>query len=281
MVTTRRVLVIGAGGYVGRHLVDSCAGSPSVELVSLVRPSSRTVPGALPMADAAALDNLLADQEFDQIVSLPQLTRSDVDWIVDRVDGSRWLVFSSSQLRSGTRAPGVEAALAREELVVSRGGVVLAPTMIFGRGGDANLSRIIRQMNRTRTRFQVGDGSQLVQPVHVDDVVSLVHAHRSSDVTAGVYPVGGAEAIPAAELMLMIAELLGVRLPPIPVPTGALRMFARFAPVAGLRPDQIDRLVEDKTVDDMITRVVFGWEPVPLAHRVEQAVGEVLAASSR
>ncbi len=281
MAITRRVLVIGAGGYVGRCLIDSCSELPSVEPVAAVRPSCRTIQGARPIADAAALDRLLADEEFDQVVSLPQLTRSDVDWIIDRVDGPRWLVFSSAQVASDNPAPGRAVALAREEVVVSRGGVVVAPTMVFGRGGDANLSRIIRQMDRTRTRLQIGDGSHLVQPIHVDDVVSLVHAHRSSEVAEGIYPVGGAEVIPATELMLMISELLGVRLPPISVPAGALRKIAHLAPLAGLRPDQVDRLVEDKTVDDTLTRAVFGWEPAPLAHRIEQAVGEVVAVASR
>ena len=53
------------------------------------------------------------------------------------------------------------------------------------------------------------------------------------------------------------------------------RTCARIRSVVGLRPDQVLRLIEDKIVDDTLTRAAFGWEPKPLAHRLEQAVREV------
>lgn len=274
MTTDRSVLVIGGDGYVGRHIVGA-ARANGCRVVSAVRRATESRDTAV-IAHAAAFDDLMFSKHFDQIVCLPQLTNNSVDWILDRIDGSRWLVFSSAQLGAGVPAPGTEAALARENLAVSRGAVVLRPTMIFGRGGDRNISRLTRVTAKTRVPLVVGNGDQLIQPVHVDDLLALVALHGDSDVGAGVYAAGGAEAVPSKELLIMISELLGVRVPPVHVPMGALRLASSFARLAGLRPDQVLRLLDDKTIDISSTKAAFGWEPMALAHRVEQAVTEAL-----
>ena len=244
-------------------------------MVGLVRKTGSSDPCSAVVTNAAALDDLLNVTEFDQIVCLPQLTNDGVDFLLDRIDGPRWIVFSSAQLDSAVRAPGLDAALARERLAIHRGAVVIRPTMIFGRGGDQNISRLVRSTALMRVPVLIDGGRHLVQPVHVDDVVSLVALHRESPVPAGLYPVGGAEVLPARELLIMIAELLGVRFPAVNVPGSALRIAAIAAPLAGLRRDQLLRISEDKTVDTALTTSRFGWEAAPLAHRLEQAVTEV------
>ena len=59
---------------------------------------------------------------------------------------------------------------------------------------------------------------------------------------------------------------------PRPVlPTRALAGVARAAGMLGLRSDQVARLSEDKIVDNSAACALFGWEPAPLAVRLEQA----------
>jgi len=274
---TTNVLVIGTDGYVGRHVVDA-ARADGHRVVGAVRRPGSTVDTAV-ISHAAAFDDLIFGTAFDQIVCLPQLTNNSIDWIIDRIDGPRWIVFSSAQLAATVAAPGTAAAVARENLAVSRGAVVLRPTMIFGHGGDQNISRLARIIAKTKIPVMIGGGGYLVQPVHVDDLLGLVSLHRGSDVEPGVYAAGGAEAIPARELLIMITELLGVRVPPVNIGHRALRLASKIAPLAGLRPDQILRLTEDKTIDISLTKHTFDWEPMALAHRVEQAVGEAVSSS--
>lgn len=221
--------------------------------------------------DGAALDALLATKEFGQIVVLGQLTRPDIDWVLERIDGPRWLIMSSHQVMSSVPAPGTAAALAREELALARGACVLRPTMIFGRGRDLNITRLIAIMKRWRVPLVPGSGDQMVQPLHVDDLCALVACHRLQT-GGGLYAVGGAEALPLRELVGTLAELLGLCLPVVEVPRRAIDLAARFAPLVGLRPDQIKRLTEPRFADNSLVAGTFNWSPEPLGLRLEQAV---------
>ncbi len=266
---TRRSLVIGANGYVGSALMDLLSATGLEVTGTSRRPGADVL-----VATGSDLDRLLAREHFDQIVLTAQLTGPGVDWLIDRVDGPRWVVLSSAQLYSRVPAPGTEFALAREETALARGATVLRSTMIFGRGGDPNVSRIARAQQRWRIAIQVGDGAQQVQPLHVADLVALIAQHRQQP-TAGLFDVGGPEALPTRELVEMVKELLGLRLPALQVPRAILSIASRFR-LPGLRPDQLQRLAEDKTVDVTATCARFDWTPEPLAHRIEQAVWEVI-----
>ncbi|MCB0991612.1 MAG: hypothetical protein KDB16_11570, partial [Acidimicrobiales bacterium] len=68
MTAPLKVLVVGAGGYVGRRLVRhlqllSSSSTETFEVVAAVRPGSRTVPDAVPVADASAFDRLVGEAE--------------------------------------------------------------------------------------------------------------------------------------------------------------------------------------------------------------------------
>lgn len=264
-----RSLVIGANGYVGSAVMSLL---PSTGL-DVTGTSRRPGTDEL-VANGADLDRLLARQHFDQVVLTAQLTGHGVDWLIDRVDGPRWIICSSAQLYSRIPAPGTEVALAREETALARGAAVFRPTMIFGRGGDTNVSRLIRAQQRWRVPIQVSDGAQQVQPLHVADLVALVARHCGQP-TAGLFDVGGPEEIPIRELVDMTKGLLGLRLPVLRVSSAWLGIASRFG-LPGLRRDQLRRLEEDKTVDIAPTCAAFGWHPKPLGHRMEQAVWEVM-----
>lgn len=268
MSAVPRCLVIGATGYVGRALTELLP-SAGMEVIG----SSRRVGADVLVAAGPDLDRLLCLEQFDQIVLTAQLGASNVDWLVDRIDGPRWAVLSSAQLTAGVLAPGAETAIRREAIALARGATVLRPTMIFGRGGDANISRMIRALHRWRIGVQFGDGRQLVQPLHIADLASLLTAHARQP-RAGMYSLGGDTAIPLRDLYEVLGRLLGLRLPAVRVPPAGLRIAARLG-LAGLRADQVGRLVEDKTVDLTEVSTAFGWSPASLESRLQQAVDEI------
>lgn len=239
--------------------------------VHVTQTSRSARPGTEHVSNGAELDHLLASTEWDQVVVYGQLT-SPIDWVLERIDGPRWLVFSSHQLGSAFPAPNTRPALAREELAASRGACVLRPTMIYGRGGDRNLSRSARMIRRWRFGIVPGPGTQAIQPVHVDDIASLVNAHLGAP-RPGVFPVAGPEPTPIREVVKLLTEIVGARTPPIVLP--AVTRWRRLAGLAGLRQDQLERLSESKTTEISATTAAFGWQPAALGIRLEQAVREL------
>lgn len=204
---------------------------------------------------------------------LPQLQLAATDWLLDRIDGPRWVVMSSAQLSAATPPPGLEIAATRERLAVERGATVIRPTMVFGGGGDQNITRLARSLVRTRVPIQLGRGDQLLQPIHVDDLcdAALIAGSKRS---GGVLELGGRDRLTSRELLTNLVELLGLRIPIVSCPDGALSLAARLAPLAGLRPDQVVRLHDDKIVDASAAFAALGWRPAPTAHRLEQAIAE-------
>ena len=197
-------LILGTG-FVGSVLAEWLR-SRGIEVTQSSRTGGK---GDVTVSDGAALDALVVSGDFDQIVALGQLTGPDIDWVLERVDGPRWLIMSSQQVISAVPAPGTTMALAREELVLARGGCVLRPTMIFGSGGDVNVTRLIATMQRWRVPIVPGSGSQMVQPLHVDDLSGLVTRCIICDHQGGLYAVGGAEGRAASRrLVATLAELL-------------------------------------------------------------------------
>jgi nucleoside-diphosphate-sugar epimerase len=264
-------LVIGTG-FVGTELASALRDRG----IKVIQTSRREGAADVTVAHGAALDRLLAEDTFDQVVVVGQLTSPNIDWVLERISGPHWLVLSSHQVTAAATAPQGSVALAREEMALARGGCVLRPTMIYGKGRDKNLSRLIRSMRRWKVPIVPGDGSQLIQPLHVDDLVDLIACHQKES-AAGLYPVGGAEALPLGELVGTLAQVLGLRCPVVAVPRRALKFAARFGPLIGVRPDQVRRLTEPKIVDMTGTMATFEWRPSPLGLRLEQAVMEAVS----
>lgn len=265
---TRVTLVVGVSGFVGscyaQHLMQS--GLPVVT-------AGRREGLDVVLSTSDRLDAVLAQRDPEQVVVTAQLAEPATGWILERIDGPRWLVISSALLASVVPAPGRNQALAHEELARERGAVVLRPTMIFGRGKDLNVTRLLRQISRLRTVLQVG-GEQLLQPLHIDDLSALMERHFVAPETreaGALISVGGSEQLPVAKLLDDLKQLACAVVPRPVLPTRALAGVARAAGMLGLRSDQVARLSEDKIVDNSAACALFGWEPAPLAVRLEQA----------
>ena len=117
-----------------------------------------------------------------------------------------------------------------------------------------------------------GTARALVQPLHVDDLVALVGLHLRRP-SSGCFEIAGPEAVPVAELCQSIVEILGVR------PIGHVSLHSRGARRAlGTRSRAvIDWRDGHAPVDTHPARAQFGWSPLALGIRVEQAVHEALA----
>ena len=117
-------LVVGTG-FIGDYLAETLRASG----IEVTQSSRAEGPATLAVADGSALDSVLSDGNFDQIVVVGQLTGIGMDWVLQRIDGPRWLVMSSHQLQSIIKGPDYGIALERETRALARGACVLRPTM--------------------------------------------------------------------------------------------------------------------------------------------------------
>lgn len=86
--------------------------------------------------------------------------------------------------------------------------VILRPPGIYGPGRPQTLA-FVREVRR-KWLWVHGPMRKMVQPTHVDDVVSAcIAAWRRNDVANEVFNVAGEAAVPYQELIALVARLLG------------------------------------------------------------------------
>jgi nucleoside-diphosphate-sugar epimerase len=118
-----------------------------------------------------------------------------------------------SEVNEATRvAPRHERELLRveEERAVLGGpwsALVLRPAAIYGP------DRGIHESMRAGTHRLVGDGSNYISRIHVDDLAAISAAALLSDIT-GAYPVADLWPCPAREIAAYCAERFGYPMPP-------------------------------------------------------------------
>jgi nucleoside-diphosphate-sugar epimerase len=160
-----------------------------------------------------------------------------------------------------------EAAL----LASGRQGVMLHPTMIYGAQGEDNVQRLARLLRWLPVMPLPGGGRFLVQPIHQSDVTRCIQAAllRQWDGPASVV-VAGATAVPYADFVRAVAHAAGVRVPAVVAfPAGALML--RLVPgLPVVRPEEIRRLMENKSFDIAPMRDLLSIDPLPLEKGLAQ-----------
>lgn len=168
----------------------------------------------------------------------------------------RGVFVSSAGVHTRLVSPGAdskrggEAALRESGL----GYVILRPSMIYGSPADRNMVRLLRWIERTPLLPLPGAGHVLQQPIHVDDLVTVILAALDRpESTRAEYDVGGPEPLPLRELVQVCASELGRPVWLIPINLGlayrAVVMARRMRIPCPVSPEQVLRLNESKAVD--------------------------------
>ena len=268
------ILVTGASGFVGRHVVRELARDGM-----RVRAMVRTARGA------AALEGIDCEL-FRGDVTDPALLHAaargvrTIVHLVAIIEGSpatfervmaagtgnlveaaresgvrRVVLMSALGTGPGATVPYFRAKWAAEQAVASSGvdHAVLRPSFVFGTDGGA-LPRFLRIARLAPVTPVIGPGTQRVQPIWVDDLVRAVRLAVEAEGTATPIELGGPEAVTWSELWRRIKTALGTRRPAMHVPfwlaRGPAALFERMPP-ALLTRDQL-RMLEgpDNVVAD-------------------------------
>ena len=142
---------------------------------------------------------------------------------------------------------------------------ILRPTMIYGRGQDLNISKIILFVDRFGFFPLAAPGRGLRQPVHADDVAAAsVAAAFSPSAREKIYEIGGGETLTFREMVQSALKQAGRPSRIVALPAGLLRFGARLAgwilPHANAA-GMIARMNQDQAFDFEDARKAFGYTP--------------------
>ena len=278
----RKILVTGATGFTGRHVVPLLL-ERYREVTCLVRPTSdrssinlagvRFVEGDLDNSRSilAALEGVKTLVNIAYLVGRSEHGASRAEGVVRacQAAGVRRVIFvSSTSIFTTLDAPAKIAKLAAEDAVICSGldYTILRPTMIYGARGDRNIIRMIKFLRRSPVILVPGDGRSRQQPVHVEDLARAIVDSLEVGATFGrSYNLSGAEAITFNELIDQTCRALGVRRVKVHVPLGPALLASRLLKLLQTKPwikeEQLLRLNEDKSFEHAEARRDFGFDP--------------------
>lgn len=164
--------------------------------------------------------------------------------------------------------------------------VIVQPSLVFGQGG-ASATMFTMQASQPLIPLP-GRGDQIVQPVHIDDLVAVVLAVATQEGAARSHAgrrvaVVGPEAMTLRDFYGRLRGAMGIRAPArfVRVPMVAMRALAqvgRWLPDSPLDPDTLSMLMRGNSAPVDGTRSVLGRMPreveafVPPASRSDVAL---------
>lgn len=282
------ILVTGANGFVGRHVVARLAGSER-GLLAMVRtsPAVPFPPGVgIVEADVVRPETLTAAVAgVDTIIHCAAITanlKEPYAGAYQTINGGGTENLMAAAVEAGVRRvvvmsglgtqpspPGTYMATRWElEEAVRRSGIphaILQPSVQFGDGAEfvAALARLLR---RSPVAPAMGGGHTRFQPIWIEDVVSCVERCLTDDKLLGrAHAIGGSEQVTFTEVLQAIAAAMGRRRLTVPLPMPVARLQARLLSAVlshpPLTPATLELFSFDNATElDAVDRA-FGFHP--------------------
>ena len=150
---------------------------------------------------------------------------------------------------------------------------ILRPAEVYGAGGEG-ISALIERCRQSRWVPVAGDGSPLLAPIFLDDVIDGICRAVTAPGQGGVYMLAGPEEMTYLELIRRLAAYFHTRPRTLGVPAGLLALAARVLALLPLdKPplyaDQVARLFSPKSHDTESAFLAFGFTARPLEQGLE------------
>ena len=292
------ILVTGATGFVGAHVLNRLATRPETRLRALVRnhatasvPASvECVQGNVHRSDAlsAALEGV------DHLVHAAAITADHKEPYrgayehVNRV-GTENLMTAAAKagvqrvvLMSGlgTRPAPEGTYMATRwgmEKAVRQSGIphaILQPSVLFGAGAPF-VSALARLAKRSPVLPLLGGGQLRFQPLWIEDLVTCIDRCLGDQAPLGeALPIGGAEQLTFREVLGEICAALGVQRLMVPLPLAVARVQATVMtavlPRPPLTPAALELFTFDNATDLHSVERTFGFTPRGFREQVRQ-----------
>jgi uncharacterized protein YbjT (DUF2867 family) len=148
---------------------------------------------------------------------------------------------------------------------------IIRPSWVYG-PGDIALNKFVAFHRWLPLVPVVGDGSQRLQPVFVDDVGEALARAAAPDGPSGTYEIGGPEVMTMNQVLQTMMDVRGNRKPVVHFPRWMPRMAAWFLqvlPSPPLSPGAVDLATADAVADTGPLLDAFRLELTPLRAGLE------------
>ena len=144
---------------------------------------------------------------------------------------------------------------------------IVQPSLVYGRDGAS--ARTFRSLASMPLTLRFGSEAQLVQPIHVDDLVLAIVGllkHRlpmtPGEGTSMRVPLVGPEAMPFTDYLGLLRSSMGMgRQRVLTLPGPVARLAAAILPGALISRDALSMLDRDNTADVVQTAMLLGHLP--------------------
>lgn len=263
------LLVFGLSGQLGDALRRRGLPSPVLAISRQPRAPRASEDGVV--WQEGSLETFDDAQHVDAALSLGPLDAFARAVAAGRVRAGRIVAFGSTSLHVKGRSPDaaerdVAQRLAAAETALfaacrSRGTpcVVLRPTLVWGMGRDATVSRVVRLARRWPLLPLPLGAPGLRQPVHALDLADAAVAALSADGRVdGAFDLPGGERVAFGEMLRRSVASGAPACRPWPVPWSALAWAGRVDPRLG---GWASRLPDDLVFDGRPASEALGWAP--------------------
>lgn len=258
------IAVIGATGEVGFRLIHAL--HSSYRIVAIVRNREKRNFSRYPGVEVRQVDDIsdvgslaLSLKGCEAIINTGYIWFAEYihQAVLQSQAAIRHIVFTGS---TGiyTRLPSQSAERKREaEIFIQEryrcNWTIIRPTMIYGHKDDRNISRLVKAVARYPILPLIGQGSSLIQPVLIHDLVKAYEkALLNPKYYNKSYNIGGSKAYSNRELITCVASSLGRQARLIPLPAALVRSGVALLSMMGISPisgEQVQRFQENKNID--------------------------------
>lgn len=209
------------------------------------------------------------------------LRRVNIDYtrrVVDaaRAAGVSRFIFVSSVAAIRRHGTYGETKFQAEEIVRLSGipYIIFRPAYIYGRGDENNTGLMINTLKRFPLIPLLGGGSFCLQPVYVEDVVSLLIQAVERPIPNKIYNVAGPKQTALRDMLELLAQGLGLKRVFVPIPLkpvqALLRVYIKIFKNTRLPAKQILELDKHEAFDITQTAKDFVFAPVEFREGVKR-----------
>jgi uncharacterized protein YbjT (DUF2867 family) len=150
---------------------------------------------------------------------------------------------------------------------------IVQPSLVYGKGGAS--ARVFKALASLPFVLRFGSAPQLVQPIHIDDLVAAIAGllkHKlplGGEGTSLRVPLVGAQALSFTDYLGALRGAMGMgKMRVLRLPAGVARLLAkagRWLPGGVLDEDALRMLDRGNTADPAMTTLLIGRPPRPIA----------------